>query len=745
MDFRMNLRIKVFIIAVVIIVLGQVGFSLKNVEKFQKSYIETLNTKYEKLALYLKSDVERVLSIGIPLTDLTRMEDTLHRILHSGPELKFIEITDNLGNVLYFADQNSMEKFERGERKSFLKKIETVKAIQNSELTPADTNVSVPILDPESDVRKGFINLHIAPEEILSKSNEVLLDMITVILTSLLVTFELLGFFVAYEVSSPLNRISQNIHYSIQNYTPMPLHSFVFMDELTTVVVRFNQHIHSLKHKLTPISTQKRYFPKIKKSIDSRAQKEQAFIEDLLKKEKSTAGSGTIGKKINKDNLGRISELLTRLQGQVQYYLQKLNSFASPGEGEAKAASLPRTINYEFIRPLVFLFIMADGFCLSFLPMYIDSLYQPLMGLPKEVVLALPISLFMLTLAVGMPLGGAVTDSLGWYKPLLFGILLNIAGHIFTGLSVNLYQLIIFRCLTGLGFALVYMSCQRFIMANTSVEKRAMGMSSFLAAFFSGDICGTVIGGMLVNRTGYSWVFFLSALFSFLTFLVAILIFKQYKESRESTQSSGYNITFLLKNIFSIFKDRKFCIVLFLQAIPAKMVVVGFLYYFVPLYLQSIGILQSNIGRIIICYGLALVFLGPLFSRYLGKEYLRKYNVLIGGIITGLSLLIFKMEPSSVMVVGIVLSIGIAHTFSISSQAALISETETLKKLGAGTGMGVFRFWERLGNIIGPLFVGYFISKQNYTFSMVVLGTIILALSLLYLLFVIYGRGDKHG
>ena len=724
---KMNLRIKVFIIAVCIIVMGQVGFSLKNVEIFQESYISTLKAKYEKLGRFLKSDVERVLRIGIPLDKLIKMEETLHRTLTSGKELEFIEIADKEGNVLYFADHDTMERVEKGARHSRMKSPETLATVQRAGLVPEDTNIKIPIYDPGKSEKEGYIHLHIDPGSIVEKSRQIFLDMVTVILTSLLITFELLGFFVAYEISSPLKEISRTMRRSLKSYTPMPVQSFLFMDELCQVVDRFNRHMLKLGHCLTPVETTRKYFPKVKERIDQRIENQVNLI--------SRIGKGT------DPALDDTEDLLSRLRMKIDRYAESLKAFPVHAPQEEDIRARPRPVHYEFIRPLVFLFVMADGFCISFLPMYIDTLYQPLPGIPREVVLAMPISLFMLTLAVGMPVAGAVTDRRGWYGPLIAGILLNAAGHLFTGISTNLFQLIVCRCITAAGFAAVFMSCQQFIVANTTVKKRAMGMSSFLAAFFSGDICGTVIGGMLVERIGYSGIFFLSAAFSLLTLAVTLLIFHKLREDND--EDPGYSVSrdgFSIKKLFWVFQDPKFCAVLFFQAIPAKMVMVGVLFYFVPLYLETIQVLQSNIGRIIICYGLSLVFLGPLFSRYLGKERLRKYNIFAGGMITSAALLAFQINPGSLMVLSTVLFIGVAHTFSMSSQAALISETRVVKSLGPGTGMGIFRFWERVGNIAGPLVVGYFIAQQGHAASMTILGGFTLLCSLVYLMLINWKR-----
>ncbi|MGM0643805.1 MAG: MFS transporter [Thermodesulfobacteriota bacterium] len=737
-SLKMNLRIKVFIIAVCIIVMGQVGFSLKNVDIFQKSYISTLQAKYEKLARFLKSDLERILRIGIPLGKLIKVEETLHRTLTSGEELDFIEIVDNQGNVLYFADHDTMERVEKGTRKSVMENPETLASVKRAGLKPEDTNIKIPVYNPGSNTREGYLHLHIAPESIKKKSNQILLDMVTVILTSLLITFELLGFFVAYEISSPLKEISRTMRRSIQDYAPMPVQSFLFMDELCTVVDKFNRHMLKLGHCLTPLETTRKYFPKVKKRLDSRIETQLALIDRILAKEGDVEKEGglqqdTAGHKA----LSRTFDTLTALKAKINRYAENLRSFSLSSMQDQARTAKPSPIHYEFIRPLVFLFVMADGFCISFLPMYIDTLYHPVAGIPREVVLAMPISLFMLTLAVGMPVSGSLTDRRGWYGPMLAGIVLNAIGHFFTGLSANLFQLILFRCITAAGFAMVFMSCQQFIVSNTTVKKRAMGMSSFLAAFFSGDICGTVIGGMLVERIGYSGIFFLSGVFSLFTLVVTFMIFHKFREKKEQGNGvSGLQTSFSLKKLFWIFQDRKFCAVLFFQAIPAKMVLVGILFYFVPLYLQNINVLQSNIGRIIICYGLSLVFLGPLFNRFLGKEQHRKYNIFAGGIITSAALLSFQISPSSIMVLGIVFFIGVAHMVSMSSQAALISETRIVKKLGPGTGMGIFRFWERVGNIAGPMVVGYFVATQGYSVSMTVLGGGTLVCSLVYLILI---------
>ena len=59
-----------------------------------------------------------------------------------------------------------------------------------------------------------------------------------------------------------------------------------------------------------------------------------------------------------------------------------------------------------------------------------------------------------------------------------------------------------------------------------------------------------------------------------------------------------------------------FCLIVF-SSLPAAIALVGFLSYFIPVYLNRIGTTQSNIGRVLMVYGVCLIYLAPLISKYI--------------------------------------------------------------------------------------------------------------------------------
>lgn len=579
-SLRHHIRLRVFVIAMGVIVAGQLVYSYINLKSFEYSHIGAIRSKCDKLGEFLRDDVEYVLNMNIPLSRLIKLENTLKEISEITPELEYIEISDLDRNVLYYADRQSMKQIEPGVRISY-----------------ESPDVSLPVYFRKENRHVGYIGLSISAEAIRSKTREILLDMMTVILTSLLITFEALTF--------------------------------------------------SLKRSVAP-------------------------------------------------DVGKDSE-----------------------------------IPYSYIRPLIFLFMMADGFCMSFFPLYADTLYQPIWGISREVMMGLPISLFMLSVVFGMPIAGNWSDRAGWYKPLMIGISANAAGLILTAMAQNMIQLILFRCLTAAGFAIVFIACQRFVTEHTDSQERSTGLAAFISAFSAGSLCGTVIGGMLADRIGYRNVFWAGGGISLLSLFCALYTFgnKSLKSEKD-----GKAVTFPFKELFNAIRDPEFFSIVFLQAIPTKLILIGCLFYLIPLHLKSLSILQSDIGRVIMTYNVIIVFASPLFSKYFDKERHRKYYVFAGGMITGVSMICFYAGSGFAATLLMVTMIGLAHTFSISSQASVITETAVIRRIGTGTGMGVFRFWERLGNAAGPVVVGFLVIKLGYIRTVAALGMISVICSLLYLM-----------
>lgn len=395
----------------------------------------------------------------------------------------------------------------------------------------------------------------------------------------------------------------------------------------------------------------------------------------------------------------------------------------------------------DHIRWPFFLLIFADSLSLSFFPVFVGQFYSPEMGLAKSVVIGLPISIFMFTWALSMPWAGSWSEHVGHRKAFAVGGVITTAGLIATAFAHSLYDLLLWRSLTALGYGLVFITAQGYVTENTPPQQRTKGMAMFLSTFFAGSLSGSAIGGILADRLGYNHTILLSALLSAASawFVLRFL--------RGGKSGSGVRRKFSLGDMRRLLGHRQFVAITFLAAVPAKIALTGFLYYSVPLYLKLLGTNQSTIGRVMMAYGLAIILFSPAIARLADRVGQLRWFVSIGGFAASLSMFIIWYFDNLLGLLASVTLLGLAHAIGVSPQLALINDfcKDVVQQVGAGTASGIFRLMERIGNVCGPLVAGVLISQFGFKGAFFGIGLLcLLCASVFTLVFLHFEHRRRH-
>lgn len=398
-------------------------------------------------------------------------------------------------------------------------------------------------------------------------------------------------------------------------------------------------------------------------------------------------------------------------------------------EGDPKQVGLTRL---SFVRPPLFLVIFSESMSLSFFPAYVNALYEPVPGLSPAMVIGLPISIFMLIWALSLPVAGQWSDSVGRKRAFMVGAGLTAVGLLLTAWCDNLWQLLIVRSITAVGYGVVFITAQGYVTDNTTVENRTRGMAMFLSGFFSGSLCGAAIGGILADRIGFEATFVLSAILS----LASAVFVMQFFEPKAKKSEAPPPAALSFRDFTTLLTDKYFLLITFLSAIPAKLLLTGFLYYTGPVYLAELGANQSSVGRVLMAYGLAIVLISPL-SAWLGDRLKNKTAfIFLGGGLSALALLAAYLIPGVYGMFAGVLLLGVAHAVGISPQLSLLTEKVKLRNgLTLGKTIGIFRLTERIGNIAGPLVAATLISLLGFQNSFLWLSTGVAASLILLVVF----------
>jgi predicted MFS family arabinose efflux permease len=365
------------------------------------------------------------------------------------------------------------------------------------------------------------------------------------------------------------------------------------------------------------------------------------------------------------------------------------------------------SLTYMLARPVAFLYLFSTGLSVSFIPLYMKSLYSPLARLNKEVVLALPISSEMLCAMFTALLAGIIIDKKGWFLPFAAGIGLSTAGAFLSGIAHSGFELVGYRGIAGLGYGLAWMSIQGYVFIYTQPQYRARAISNLIAGIFSGHICGTAVGAILAERMGYSAVFMLASALCLTPLPVILFCMRPYLQRRSTVAIPQIRF----KDFVHLLADRNIVAVLALSMIPFSICQVGLLNYATPIYLQAVGATQSSIGRVLMIYGLSVITIAPWVSRYVDRSDNKKIFIWIGGLIGGLGLMNLYFFQGIGIIMGAIFMLGLASSIGGSAQSAYMLKLRITQEIGPGKAMSVQRAADKLGQMFGPILMGAMIAN----------------------------------
>jgi predicted MFS family arabinose efflux permease len=396
----------------------------------------------------------------------------------------------------------------------------------------------------------------------------------------------------------------------------------------------------------------------------------------------------------------------------------------------------------------LFLFVFAEELSRSFLPLYAAEVYRPISevpylgplatmlglggGLPPEVVIGLPIMVFMGGVALATPFGGTWVGRYGSRTIFLVGAVPATIGYFGTALALTTYDMLIWRLLSAVGYALITIACQGYLaQVAGGGGGRARTMAVFVAAITTAVICGSAIGAVFADRFGYRATFGIAGLFV----LLATLLAARYMDQPHDPPV----VRTPLHGQFRAFANPRFLALVVLAAIPAKIALTGFLFYTTPIFLAELDFSQPAIGRMIMLYGL-LMLVGTQLGAQLHDRTARYGVILValGGLLTGAALLapqLYAPGPAMALAISV---FGLAQGIASAPMLAVLPQLcpDDVQIYGMTSLASLLRLSERAGSVIGPLLAAFLTVHLSYADAITSIGSISALSALLFLVVV---------
>jgi len=390
-------------------------------------------------------------------------------------------------------------------------------------------------------------------------------------------------------------------------------------------------------------------------------------------------------------------------------------------------------IPIRIIRPVAFFYFFAIDTIVSFLPLYMKNIYEnsPDFIISKNMSLGLPVTVQMIFTAISILMVGSWCDKKGWQHPFFYGLFFSALGFLSAFIFKTPLLFLFSLALTGFGYGLAYISAQNFVTVNSSPEKKAMGLSEYYAGCIAGSICGIATGGMLAEQVGFSNVFFIGFILLLAVSLWAFFYLKPYFITPEKQLVSPEITSSSFP--YDFFSDKKILFLLYLNIIPAAIVLVGFMNYFIPVFLDKNGISQSDIGRIFMIFGICQIYISPFITKKIDTAVNSINYIALGGILSSMSLLIFIFISGYAAIAISILFLGLSASFNAVRNAYALN-LDISRRIGEGKATSLIFFHARLGQALGPIVFAWFAVTGSESSGIIQIGIIFLLLTIGFLL-----------
>lgn len=142
------------------------------------------------------------------------------------------------------------------------------------------------------------------------------------------------------------------------------------------------------------------------------------------------------------------------------------------------------------------------------------------------------INAYTLAMTVGQPLYGQVANILGRKWTMIGATILFLIGSLFCGLAKSTAVLILGRAIQGTGGGGLSVLPGMIICDIVPLRERQKYTGITYGAFAIGTFMGPVLGGVLTDRIGWRWIFFLVIIIAGIT-LVLVIFFLHVKHGRD--------------------------------------------------------------------------------------------------------------------------------------------------------------------------------------------------------------------
>jgi len=381
-----------------------------------------------------------------------------------------------------------------------------------------------------------------------------------------------------------------------------------------------------------------------------------------------------------------------------------------------------RKRSFTVIFLVIFIDLLGFGIIIPILPYFSENVL-----LMNKTTIGLLTGIYSLMQFIFTPVWGSLSDVYGRKPILVMSLLGNVIAYslmalVFTGTIASIPLLFLARAFAGF-FSANLSAAQAVVSDITKPEERSKGMGIIGAAFGLGFVFGPTLGGVLSYSFGYGLPMIMSAVFSLISLVVCIIVFKEtLPEDLKSHNKKRFSfsdvkvINFKAVNDVIKHKDVGIYVIIFFFITFSFANIFGNFQYFIErkdglnMNAEQAGFLLSFLGIIA-----AIVQSGfiKLFKKWAGETN----SVLLGNILVCIGLFFIPFSTSVVILLLVLTVLGFGNGLNNAMTLGLISQN--VSRTEQGGVLGINQSLSSLARFLGPLWGGFIYDEFGYHYPFI--------------------------
>ncbi|HEX3013504.1 MAG TPA: MDR family MFS transporter [Methanobacterium sp.] len=369
-----------------------------------------------------------------------------------------------------------------------------------------------------------------------------------------------------------------------------------------------------------------------------------------------------------------------------------------------------------------------------------------------------PFTSYMLTSTIAIILFGKLSDIYGRKSVIIPGIILFVIASVMCGFSANIFELILFRGIQGIGGGILLSIPFVLVGEIFSARDRAKYMGILASVFGISSVLGPILGGVITDTIGWRWIFFVNvpvgiaavALLAYslpnfkldgvkkvidysgiVTFALALSgLFLALTLARDLNAYPVSEIIGLLvfsaamfalfvwaekKAVepilpLSLFKNSTFSISSVENFLASALIFAGIIY--VPLFAQNIlGMSATNAGLIMIPMLISLTIASNIAGQIISRTGKYKKLAVAEFVITGIGIVLLatlniNSSPYALLAYSTILGLGSGMMYTVFTIS--VQNSFSLREIGIVTSS--MQFFRNVGSTVAIPVFGYIVN-----------------------------------